>query len=1765
MLCALVRLLPLAALLLCSVATANNWSYNRVLFEREPNNRPDQAQSFRGAAQLVGELPAGDIDHFWWVFEEEEAGQLWQITLNGDTTSQIRLEMSWPADDDDGGGVMEFGAEPQPTSSESRQLLALEIDPRNPSRSTHDLLIPAGDHLITLSGSGAYEVLFERTAQAGVNRRIRADDDSPYNHNPRLSGYTIEASEVVLALPAGDPDDGLWGLRLTGELDREIEAFVINADGEEMASKRASGLHVDWNALALDAGAELLLRVEDADEIGRMRIEWSAQGQRKSEQRHRAQTAAETRWFEPGQRVLIEGLDQLREHLAFQIDEQQAEQGWHIDLASDQDTPTNVCLHRHGERAAVCREDVQGRLFESITLEPGQYELRLQRSRNHPAGRIEIGLEASERLPSDQVRRPNDVSEWAAPLPAGETLAGNFDVNQRAWFELRVGEPARFWSIEANGSGISRMIVHPGEGGGSLLHADSPTGSDEIRIEQLWLEPGRYRIQLQGRETDYRLLARPQDPPAGQWESEPNENPNQANPLRLNEPMHGTIHASNDQDHFYFELPGWNHLKLAVEPAPGQTLRVDLNWSGQRIFLAQVSQDNPLEFSQYLPPGDYHLAVSGNAVPGQPYRILTELRAPNTPAGPEQSGVSRSMPIQLPPSGEIELRHGVLGLRSQIVALPVADQDREVLFDFTGSRFQMALVDETGEELPIETGEGNQRRIQLAAGQRAWLELRAGNASRTLSFSDPALPTFENSAIRLGLDWSDNAASLAAYRPEAQRVRARLSVQNAGESAETVELASHVSHSGSVLTGLPDHLSLAAGERRQFDLELIVPPMLGSGLALSLYVMSDATAATTTLAIETGRAPLSPRAYQTVPDELVGLADLAWTGLGARFVDEQGETVDERYGNQRVRLQHLIDGMSSGGSTIQWRGGEALPTLVLAGEGGRLHGFVFNQRSSLNPHQRWQRVRIEGATTRGQWQELAEVELESHDGEQFVQLDQAVEARYLRLTPLETWGGIEERGINGTGMFRALGEPLGELAEKRHDLLATELGGHWVYTRPADATPLNFPNVARPPRGGTISRSESFELVYAFLQHRAGYIDRVSWEEDLNHDGAPVEQIQVMTATESPLGPWQDHGLWQLERDADGRAEFRLPEPTPARYLRLVVILPESARDRQLWRWRAPTAIRVFEAHTLASRQSLLGYWGMDDASGPLGPPGGAAAGLEIDDFDSSPNHPQTLEDSVRGQLAQPGDRRSYRIDLAEPDNSLRLRLRESQLGRLRAELIGPDGGPVDLDWQRSDEGWRQAEALGLAPGRYRLDVIEPPRSIVFLWDGSGSIAALQPAIYQALNRFAQGLIPGQEAVNLIPLGGPLLIDGWAEEPRELGRALASYDGRYGSSNSEPYLITASRALQQRDGERVIFLLTDAEVMGRDLTVWNSLERTRPRVMALEISHGSPRDEAETRGYQNLMKAWAHAAGGEYYYTMDRNSLVRSFEAAMDRIRQPSQFELSVERYYAEPPSPGQLKVLSGAWTVVSGGAIHVIFDASGSMLRRMEGGRRIDVARRIVRDVLEQHIPADVPVALRAFGHTEPHSCETELLVQPRDDNRAEVLRAVEGIQAINLARTPLAASLDAVPGDLRGFDQQRQLVLLFTDGEETCDGDVEAAVMALVDSGINVRLNIVGFHIDELELQYEFELLAELAGGEFFDTRDSEGLTTSLVEALAAPFRVYNRHGQSVARGRVDGEPLTLDPGRYRVVVEASGGELEYDIDLAPSSVHQLNLDQE
>ena len=109
-------------------------------------------------------------------------------------------------------------------------------------------------------------------------------------------------------------------------------------------------------------------------------------------------------------------------------------------------------------------------------------------------------------------------------------------------------------------------------------------------------------------------------------------------------------------------------------------------------------------------------------------------------------------------------------------------------------------------------------------------------------------------------------------------------------------------------------------------------------------------------------------------------------------------------------------------------------------------------------------------------------------------------------------------------------------------------------------------------------------------------------------------------------------------------------------------------------------------------------------------------------------------------------------------------------------------------------------------------------------------------------------------------------------------------------------------------------------------------------------------------------------------------------------------------------------------------------------------------------------------------------------------------------------------------------------------TDGEETCDGDPAAVLAKLSEKGIDLRLEIVGFAIDDDTLKQQFENWAEQGGGRYFDAGDAASLEQSLAEALQIPYSVFDKDGMRVAQGTVDGEGIELKTGLYKVIISTS-----------------------
>jgi hypothetical protein len=364
-----------------------------------------------------------------------------------------------------------------------------------------------------------------------------------------------------------------------------------------------------------------------------------------------------------------------------------------------------------------------------------------------------------------------------------------------------------------------------------------------------------------------------------------------------------------------------------------------------------------------------------------------------------------------------------------------------------------------------------------------------------------------------------------------------------------------------------------------------------------------------------------------------------------------------------------------------------------------------------------------------------------------------------------------------------------------------------------------------------------------------------------------------------------------------------------------------------------------------------------------------------------------------------------------------------------------------------------------------------------------------------------------------------------------------------------------------------VLIVTDAASSSYRSTadLWSRLGEVRPLVFAVQTGG---LDEAPALRRHHLMADWAASSGGVYRYASSRADIEDAFDHMASWLRRPAGYRLTVGTSAEElpPPEPGRISVaVPDAGTgrpgvaLAGGVAVELILDTSGSMLKSIGPERRIDIAKRVLVDLVTQDLPAGVPVAMRVF-EDEPESCDTELLSPLGPLDPVAVATLIREREVPVSVRTPLAAAIEQVAADLASATGPR-VVVVVSDGGESCGGDPEAAVQALLASGVDVQMNIVGLGLGK-KVRRAISDLAESGGGAYFDAQGSEELAAALASAVSARFTVLDATGAEVGTGSIGGAPITVPPGLYTVVV-ATAPEVRFDeVFVAPGASLELEL---
>jgi len=212
-----------------------------------------------------------------------------------------------------------------------------------------------------------------------------------------------------------------------------------------------------------------------------------------------------------------------------------------------------------------------------------------------------------------------------------------------------------------------------------------------------------------------------------------------------------------------------------------------------------------------------------------------------------------------------------------------------------------------------------------------------------------------------------------------------------------------------------------------------------------------------------------------------------------------------------------------------------------------------------------------------------------------------------------------------------------------------------------------------------------------------------------------------------------------------------------------------------------------------------------------------------------------------------------------------------------------------------------------------------------------------------------------------------------------------------------------------------------------------------------------------------------------------------------------------------------------------------IVLDTSSSMLEVVDGEVKIDVAKNVIVDLLN-NLPETAIVGIREFG-----GCGRSELIAPVGPMNRSLLQ--NEILALDPAgATPIAYALEQTQADLTNIAKP-QLVLLISDGMETCGGDPVQAAKDLINLGYDLKMHIVGFDISRnVSARDQLIEIAQATGGVYYDADNREELRQAL--SMAAPFTytVYDLEGNIVYAGRLGEDGPQLPAGTYTIVIDTT-----------------------
>lgn len=1339
-------------------------------------------------------------------------------------------------------------------------------------------------------------------------------------------------------------------------------------------------------------------------------------------------------------------------------------------------------LKYSGRSTPLFAKSAKGELTSGpLLLQPRQYLLEVSASEAGTGYQVQVSWateqsDNSEKEPNNSILDANVITP--GKVTKGELSAGTDD----DFFLLDTSGTgaAQYWRLIATGGGVERMAI----GSKYWIAAHPDDNNPVLSINYMLLLPGEHPIKLSG-DGRYSFRAIPLGPPKPGFETEPNDGKlGPSERLVIGDTARGSldkaiVSGGSDVDQYRFRVPKRGKYRITLVSPDDQGLRARLYVNGDKWFSHQqdTTAGSTLEYAALLLAGEYTIELTNQDKTRalDEYSVRVEKIAESTDVYNEPNDIV-SFATPLKNSTTVNTRLGAFD-HSDCYAMAPTTQPSTLDISLP-AKYKVAFLD------------------QFSRSKSKLVSRDTTNKARW-----SVKPLANTLFICISRDWS-------------------------------------------VVDARPYTLTINKGDSSEL--------------------------------------PQAQFATSELPDAFRGGLNVAWGGLGARWEPIAEGLTPKEIDYTLKKLNRGINNISPLGAGVEW---DILSEnannyrLNLAGNDSvPLVGVVVNTRTGQYPRRKTRHFRLLVSEDGHGYTEALRGELSFSNNDQYFAFDEPVSGRYIKFLPLDSF---QSRSPHYARIqeLKLIASPSFALRQFDTDLASVPAGGHIVrhdfktkVWNNADAMDAAILDTQKPQAKNQplvcqfLPKMNRAEWVMGFHHNRAARVTQLHYRSDASAVNAShFKSLTVSVSARSPLGPWREVALWDTQQLL---ASPILPL-TAKPWVRFVKFVATGEPQKT---YQCPGDLIVTEAPVSQDYRSILGEWSEYDSAGPFEavnaqrtinylPQGGATVDTAVNITPA-----QTVKSSVKRE--RNNDWFLFKSDTNNKQvNSLLINVAHPVSFKPRIDILDGSGNPlqtmvhtapdntdVDSELASSSDsasnnpseslpyGWTSTQytVWRSDSANYSIHIQEPPRNVVLTWDSSGSMGPQLPYIEMASRRWADYLKPEHEFAKVMQFGGKSEPENeWASLPHMLQAALHSVSAKVvGSSDAENSLLDANELLAPRYGNHAVVTTTDGEFR-RSPAFWKYLNTHCSNVYGVGLRGSAPSEDFRLQSvYQDNFQNWVSACGGYYRYCDNVTCLEDFYKFAAQDIRKPKPYELSVSEVYRAPPRPGLLNVEVGAKTLAATAkALYVILDASGSMLQQLEGSRRIDIAKTTLKAVVRDSIGKHNHFGLRTFG-LQAGECSHTLALPIAKHSANSIDAAIDSIAAVNQAKTPIAASLEAAAIDLGSFNGEKLIVLL-TDGEETCDGDSEVILNSLRAKDIDIKMHIVGFALDDDALIEQFKSWAVLGGGEYYNASNQGALQVALRKAVTPRFQVKNGVGDIVLTAHVGDTSHALPPGDYQVAL--------------------------